>query len=105
MPLNKFSNLEENINERDFIIDFKVMKLTSTDDLYSYRKIFDVSMKEFKFSIRMMFIFAVPGFLLILPGAILLYFAMKLNNRANYSSAELDKAISTYTSELEKAQS
>lgn len=101
MPLNRFSNLEENIEERDFLIDFKKMNINSKDDLYSYKKVFDLSMKEFKFSIRMMYIFSILGFFIfILPGVVLFYFANKLNNRANYSSNKLDKAIETRILEL-----
>lgn len=98
MSLNKFSNLEEEITTRDFLIEFKELDITHVDSLYTYKKSFIESMKEFKFSIRMMFIFSFLGFFIfILPGAILFYFAFKLNKRAKESAKALDTAIEEYT--------
>jgi len=78
------------------------MGIDHIDDLYIYEKTFHKSMKEFKFSIRMMFIFSFLGlFVFVLPGLILSFFAFRLNNRANSSKKALALALEEYKVELE----
>ena len=98
MPLNRFSNLEEVITKKEFLIEFRKMNISSSDDLFIYKKLYNTSMKEFKFSILMMYIFGFFGFFVFLiPGIILFYFAIKFKKRASLTTRALDEAIKEYS--------
>ena len=124
MPLNRFSNLEEKVSKREFLIEFKKMNITSDDELFNYDLLYKKSKKEFRFTIIWMYIFGFLdlfvfgliggvltffggyGFLFsILPGFVILFFAFRFSNRLSTTTKELNEAIEEYTLELQNTKS